>query len=142
MTTITSAPSSSEPIVITSRDWWLKDPLDSSLNMVVSIEQDSLEEEIDRDIAFYKPIGRKYPLAVEGQMRASRFQVIIGTLGLSEEATLRALWEAQRTLLLQSPLDDGRQWYVRIDSPVKRRLMNSNDPWHKVSLDLREVEAP
>lgn len=134
-----SAPVSS---TITISDWWLKDVLDPSNNMVIEVESDPADIEHPADIAVFNPIGRKYPVVVrEATVKAARFTLEVPTIDAATYASLVRLWESGHPMLLQVP-GINKQYYVQFNSPRGEQLRNLNDPYRGNTLHFVEIERP
>ena len=136
---------SSESALVTAAveptDWRLRDPADHSRDILIEVEMDSFGVQTPKDIAFFNPLGRNFKVAVEDVIRGDEFSLIMGVINGSDYEALKSLVKSQRTLFVQSPII-GEAWYVRVQGPLDREVINTNDPYAKLNVKFIEVDAP
>lgn len=137
----TSSESDLLSTIVDYEDWWIRDPYSHEWDRKIEAEMDTLPISKPKDIAFFNPLGREGSVAVEDVHRSERIKVTIGCVGTEEYRELKRILALHHTLLLQSPMVD-EQWYVRIQSPVERNIINMVDPYVKFAVEFVEVEEP
>ena len=102
-------------VTLPAGSWWLKDPLNSDDNMVVTVV--SIAERIKKPITVGETIGVVPPgfhraaVVAHSGTRGSELAVTLRTLEKATFDAVMALWRSGRTLLLQNI--HGRHWYVQ-----------------------------
>jgi hypothetical protein len=132
--------------------WHLKDPIDPSHNMVVSVV--SIKETMAKPITVAQPIStsgqgllRKNVVAHTGA-RGSELVVTLRSLDKATFDLMLAMWRGGRTLLLQNI--HGRQWYVQpgpIDLELVKATPTAGEAWplrhaYEWQATMFEVEPP
>lgn len=96
--------------------WRLKDPLDPTNNMVVTVV--SISEVMGKPMTVADPLAtnegtpRHFAVVSHTGTRGSQLKVVFRTLDKATWLKLVGLWRGGRTLLLQNV--HGRQWYVQL----------------------------
>lgn len=141
MATIASALSATAAALFQSKDWWLKDPLDASRNMVIDQIGDKVTQTATEERATYKPLGRKNVVIISDVIHGEHFDLTLEFL--TEEAYNRfeTLFKSQRTLLLQRGFT-GEQWWIRLGQVRALTILNFSPPVRQVRIDADEVDAP
>lgn len=115
-----SDPVSQSTVTVPQVGYWLKDPLDPTLNTRVLREEDDLETPRSQEQGVFDPPGRTRAIVVTGVTKAERVApMTLSIRGEAELARVMALLNSGRTLLFQTPR--FRQWYVRFGSDVVQR---------------------
>lgn len=122
--------------------WWLKDPLDASLNTPIPVlAPDQLD--LDEPLAEFAPLGRSRPVILADDIDDDLPEHSEHTLLVRGAATyerIRTLLRAQRVLLLQSPFGDHR--YIRITQRRVARTLTPTNPRREVTITCRHVDPP
>lgn len=152
MPVVSSTPSSSSSVTITTTSWWLKCPETPSLNTTIVV----LDWKPKRaaPAAVFNPVrtnGVDNPRSVVLRGPKLGVQATLGARTLSEAQfnALTAILEASKTMLLQNTL--GQQWYVELagdyDFPQLRATSTPSEVYptrfaHDWSIPLVEVDVP
>ena len=120
--------------------WWLKAPLNSSLNRSVVVQAANLQFTRDETLGVFRPYGRSTAVVVSGVLGGKDGSFDIAASGLAAWQALEPLVTAQQTLLVQDPLGD--QKYVRITKREYDLEGNASRPVYRVKVDYVEVAAP
>lgn len=118
----------------TISQWWLKDPLDSTLNMNPRITQ--IPETRKENLAVHEPLGRVDPVVIADALHGFDGKLSINATDAAGRAAVEALMAVQNALLLQSPLDHR---YIRVIGRGRDRYGAGG---RRYSLDYVEVGAP
>lgn len=141
--TLTSAWTTPGAVGITiAADWNLKCPTLPSLNRtnVQVIEQPG--EEMTEDLGVFRPLDRRYPVVVAGQLGGWDGTLTIFTTTAAEWNAIRALLESQRVLYLESPFTSYGK-YIRITSGARLELMGTlAAPRRRISVSYIQVQQP
>ena len=92
--------------------WWLKDPLDPTVNLAINPQGPNVPGSISERAGLFEPLGRKFPVVVSDSMGAEKGSATWRTFTAADYAALKTLIRRQSALLLQSPF--GEQWFVRL----------------------------
>lgn len=124
--------------------WWLKAPLDPTLNMggpgVLRVRKGSLSFAVTEDVGTFRPLGRRLAVVVSGDIGGEDGSLELTTLGASEWADLYALLTHQEPLLLQDP--SGSQKYVRINDDREWKRDAGATARRTASVQYVEVDSP
>lgn len=134
------------PHVLSAGSWRLKDPLDPSVNMVVSVAEWAPTH--PRPAIVTDGIEAEKAVVVQGGLRSARINAVIRTLDRDVYDRVWARLTSGRTLLIQGPL--ARQWYVQPLDVTPRILraapsVGEASPIrhaHEIEVQFVEVEAP
>lgn len=128
---------------------WLKDPLDPTRNIPVTIEGTQLDTDTTEPQAPHWALNRADPIITAGVVRLDSIPQL--TFFFPDDATWKAfktLRESGRVLLLQTCYGDSgnEQWYLRLGQTARTsRLtvdtMRTAQP-RRVTIDAQAVEAP
>lgn len=132
---------SSASVTVTITDWWLKDPLTPANNRIVDVQGPVDSDETERT-AVMEPLGRKYPVVLADAYGGEDGTLDVKSFSEAEHQTIRALIRAQRTLILQAPIDPMHRW-IRLIGPRKRKVLFTGDtsPVRDLSVRFVEVDA-
>jgi hypothetical protein len=136
-----SAWTSNQTANITVADWNIKCPETPALNMldVQIIGQPS--EEMNEELGVFRPLDRRYPVVVAGTLGSWDGDLNIYTSTTAEWNALRALLEAQKVLLLESPF--GWSKYIRLTSGIRVNILGTNtSPRRNVTVNYVQTVAP
>lgn len=135
--------SESDPIstILILNDWWIKDPEQHIIDRRIEVEQKELKLSKPKDFAVFNPLGRDGSVPLEGDDRSEEIPITIGTVTEQDYHEIRSILKLKKTLLLQS-LVSGRQWYVRVQSPITETFVNIVDPYVLHEVTFIEVEDP
>lgn len=137
----TGAWSTSATAVVTADEWQLKCPQDPSINIYNVRVITNPTEDITEDLGVFRPLDRRYPIVVAGKLGGWDGSFTIATITADEWDAVRAVVEAQKVLLLQSPF--GWEKYVRIVGGARTIIMGTPTvPRRQVSFDYVEVGSP
>lgn len=132
-----SAPASATP---TYTEWWLKDPMDVTLNMTLHLEGEAVESSREEDQGLFYPLDDPAPVIASGQLRPEVVALSVFCPDAATEASLVALRETQRVLLLQAPT--GEQWYGKFGPSWVRRRSGLGTPWRRIETEFRGTAMP
>lgn len=119
-----------------SDDCWLKDPVDSSLNISVSVDgADSFKINFEYGMGSFDVIGRRNKVPVVDLRKGDEFEFTLQVLR-DDEPAIDTMIDNARTLLLQ--LTDGRQWYFVIDKGQKNLFAGVGD---YLTIDIKAIEV-
>lgn len=129
------------PYDIAITNWWLKDPSDYSHNMTLFVTGDSLDTSKPEADAVFSPLGRTRKVVVADSIYGEEFDLELLFTTEADYQKFEVLRNSQRTLLLQAPISTvGTQWYVRLVKDRKTKLLNTADPWRRVTVSAVEVD--
>jgi hypothetical protein len=112
---VPSAWSTTANVTNTTPGFWLKDVLQTVSNLRINVHQGTLVTQRAEQSTEHQGLGSTTPQVIADVLGLPDGALTTWTQSASDEATLLALLNLQRTILLQVP--DGRQFYVRINSP-------------------------
>lgn len=124
-------------------EWWLKSVNNPSLNTIVEVEGTEADLEFATQSASFSPLGRDTFITLRDTARKANVTYTFGTLTEQEYEDLKALWESGDVLYLQSPnYDKIPDAYVSVDSPVKDKIVNFAQPYHRVTIPFVAAAMP
>lgn len=139
--TLTSNWTTQAASAINAPDWNIKCPENFALNLLDAQIIDKPTEELTEDIGVFRTLDRRFPVTVSGVLGGWDGELNIVASSAAEWASLKALLEAQKVLLLESPF--GWSKYIRITSGAKVRLEGSaTAPRRYVDVSYVETSAP
>lgn len=142
MALIGGAYSTTATITNTDDRWWLKDPVEPSLNMTIDVINEELNLHKKEQQAKFFALGRQRPVVVRDVIQGIDSSPLhLDFIGEESFDNFEALRNRQRTLLLQTPMY-GRQWYISFDTDMEERWINTADAYRKVFVSLIEVDKP
>jgi hypothetical protein len=128
-------------VVITPSLWHLKVPQTPALNAYDVRVVVNPSEDITEDLGVFRPLDRRYPVVVSGKLGGWDGEFTIATITAAEWDTIKALIEAQRVLLLQSPY--GWDKYIRIVNGARTLIQGTTTtPRRRVTFQYVEVGSP
>jgi hypothetical protein len=138
-----SATASATSTPTTSTGWWLKDPQDSTRNMVIDVYSETWNTEEDEEMAVYKPLGRTYPVVVSDVIHGRDGRLELEFTSLASITAFRLLRSGQRPLLLQRVYAGlNEQKYIRLGRKLSVKESNTNPILYQASIDYVEVDVP
>lgn len=145
MAIVSSAASTTQTATPTLTSWWLKDPLDSSLNKEIRVS--SWAPAKNHEAAKFDPIGRSRSIVLQGDVRGEEGQLGYRTMSETEFNNIEALLNSRDVLLLQNTV--GQQWYVAVLSGQQRQMVRAVASsgsgmrhWYDASVQFVEVDIP
>jgi hypothetical protein len=127
--------------VLPADTWNLKVPESQSLNIIDAQIVGELGESITEDVGVFRPLDRRYPVVVAGALGGWDGDLTIVTVTANEWTYLKAVLEAQKVILLESPF--GWSKYIRITSGAKVSTIGSaTAPKRTVTVSYVETSAP
>ena len=128
-------------LTLTDTNWNLKVPENSALNMYSVRVVNDPSETLTEDLGVYRPLDRRYPVVVAGQLGGWDGKLEIVTATSAEWAALKAILEAQKVLLLESAF--GWNKYIRITGGADATMLGSaTAPRRRVDLTYVQTTAP
>ena len=122
-------------------EWNLKVPETPELNIIGVNVVGSPEETLGEEVGVFRPIDRRYPVVVSGELTGWDGSISISTVTAAAWTALAAVLENQKVLLLQSPF--GWQKYIRIVGDVKTAIQGTpTAPRRRATLTYVETAAP
>lgn len=130
-----------DPVTWTSSDWWIKNPVDPSQNMVVEVHSQVDRNRPVRQGTFHA-LGATYPVVITDTRAAASGTIVLRTDDEADQALLDDLLDAGVTLLVQAPSTD--HWpdrYVRFGDHARNRIADKafvesvfdTLPWQQVA---------
>lgn len=125
----------------TSSDWWIKNPVDPSQNMVVEVHS-----QVDRNRPVrqgtFQALGATYPVVITDTRAAAAGTIVLRTDDEADQTLLDDLLDSGVTLLVQAPATD--HWpdrYVRFGDHGRARIADKafvepvfdTLPWQQVA---------
>lgn len=121
--------------------WNLKDPVNPGLNIIGLRVVPEPEDHIDEDLGVFRPLDRRYPVIVSGELTGWDGSLEIHTNTAAQWTALKTLLESQMVLRLESPFDGGK--YIRLVGGAKvSKAGTSGSPRRKITVSYVETEAP
>ena len=122
-------------------DWSIKSLTNPSLNLIDVQVVDKPTEELTEDLGVFRPLDRRYPVVVAGQLGGYDGELSLVTSTAGQWTALKAILESQQVLYLESPY--GWSKYIRIISGAKAEILGTNTaPRRRISVSYVEVSAP
>lgn len=98
-------------------------------------------EGLSEDVGVFRPLDRRYPVVVAGSLTGWDGNITVETTTAADWDAVKAIIEAQRVLLLQSPF--GWQKYIRLVGDVKTAIQGTpTAPRRRATLTYVETAAP
>ena len=140
--TFTSAWTTPGAVAISiAADWNLKCPTLPSINRVGVQVVDQPSEELTEDLGIFRPLDRRYPVVVAGQLGGWDGTLTLVTTTAAEWNAIKALLESQKVLYLESPF--GWSKYIRITSGAKVDILGTlASPRRRISVSYIQVQQP
>lgn len=127
--------------VTIAQDWNLKCPQTPALNLLNVQVVDKPGEELTEDLGVFRPLDRRYPVVVAGQLGGWDGDLTIVTSYTTDWSALKSLLESQKVLYLESPF--GWSKYIRITSGAKVEISGTiGAPRRRISVSYIQVSAP
>lgn len=128
-------------VTIAADKWNLKVPQSDPLNVYNLRVVVDPQEDITEDLGVFRPLDRRYPVVVAGKLGGWDGEFTIATITTAEWDAVKALVEAQRVLLLQSPF--GWEKYIRIINGARTLIQGTTTtPRRQVTFQYVEVSSP
>jgi hypothetical protein len=128
-------------VTIQADKWNLKVPQNDPLNVYNLRVVVDPQEDITEDVGVFRPLDRRYPVVVAGKLGGWDGEFTIATITTAEWDAIKALVEAQRVLLLQSPF--GWEKYIRIINGARTLIQGTTTtPRRQVTFQYVEVNSP
>ena len=128
-------------VTIAADKWNLKVPQNDPLNVYNLRVVVDPQEDITEDLGVFRPLDRRYPVVVAGKLGGWDGEFTIATVTTAEWDAVKALVEAQRVLLLQSPF--GWEKYIRIINGARTLIQGTTTtPRRQVTFQYVEVDSP
>lgn len=139
---VTSAWSANAAVSLAAATSWnLRAPDQHALDILGLNVIGAPEEKIEEELGVFRPIDRRYPVVVAGELTGWDGSFSVETLAAADWSALKAIIESQLILLLQSPF--GGQKYIRLTPGVKVALQGTpTAPRRRIALPYVECEAP
>ncbi len=134
----------------TSVRWWLKDPLNPSANMEISLQPTQMKTSAQDPQQVVFPIGRVDPIIMSDIIKMPTItELPLTFLDDPSYQKFEALRATGHILLLQAPQEIG-QWYIRLGSTKSdavnllsvRGYMGSGVLVRNVTISAQTVAAP
>lgn len=139
MALISSSYTATQSVTPANADWWLKDPLDPSVNAAVGVT--SWAPKVSESTGVFGPLGRSRPVVVSDGLNGEDGTLTLEAINAAEWLAIQALTERPKTLLLQSPWGDNH--YIRIIGERTIAVeMSVAFPIRTVSINYVEVDIP
>jgi hypothetical protein len=134
------------PVTLSAARWWVKDPLNPSVNLPVSVVE--WRRTIPKPMTVDDGIDTDTAIVVHGGVRSDRIDGKLRTLDKAAYDSLMGLLRGGRTLLVQGVL--AEQWYVQngdITLDIVHASPTPGEPFpirhaHELNVTFVEVEAP
>lgn len=149
MTVISSIASISTAWPISVR-WWLKDPLNPSANMEISLQPGNMQTSSADPQQVVFPVGRVAPIVMSDIIKMPTITALpLRFLTDAQYQAFEALRASGHVLLLQAPQEVG-QWYIRLGDTKQDQLnllsvrgyMGSGVIVRDVTISAQTVAAP
>ena len=131
--------SSAPAVTIVTQEWWLKDPLDPTNNMILQVLGDHMDEDIPEDMAFFSPLGRTRKVSVTDVIKGTESVLTVDFTDEDEYAKFEALRDSQRVLLLVRGWTN-KQWYIKFGPTYKHTIYNYTPIYQTVTVPWTEVD--
>lgn len=132
--------SASATSTLSFSEWWLKNPLDPTYNLVLSVAGVfKLTKKEEQSV--YEPLGRPMPVVVRGVMRGERFPMTVDFLTIAEWQKFEALRNQQVTLLLQRGYSN-EEWYGVIGAQREITEHISDHTYKTITFEFIETGSP
>jgi hypothetical protein len=147
---IASNASTANAAWLTSVRWWLKDPLNPSANMELSMQPGNMETSASDPQQIVFAVGRVTPIVMSDVIKMPTITALpLRFLTDASYQAFEALRATGHTLLLQAPKEVG-QWYVRLGDTKNDSLnLRSMRQWtvggdiiRDVTISAQVVAAP
>lgn len=106
----------------TRNQWWLKDPLYPALNMAIEVADYSATVPKPQEVAY--GAGADGATVIHQGVRLMVHKVKIRTLSAAAYASLRALLDSGRTLILESVFGDS--WKVQLGESTEVQIIRAH----------------
>lgn len=134
-----SAPTT--PVTAVDNEWRLRDPLDSTRNIVLSVIGDNVSHRIPEDKAFFSPMGRTRKVSVADVIRGNESELQLEFLTEAAWLAFEKLRNSQRTLFLTRGWT-GEAWYIQFDQILEMTIHNYFPTYRTVTISWIEMDAP
>lgn len=137
---LVSLPSAIVTCTMLNTKWWLEDPLDPTTAISVEVIMDTLPIVTSETQAQHMVLGAPYMTVIADTVKGAVFMVEIDFLDDAEYQKFLAFRNMQKTLLLQSSINE--HWYIRIGSDLTNTLVNAASLYRQVSFQAIEQARP
>lgn len=138
---IASANTNLQSTSVDSAYWWLKDPLDPTVNIQIEFDYEDPVFSTKEEQGVFEPVGRSGYVVVSGVIRKTRFSLTAVFTTDAAYAGFKAIREKQHVLLLQRGYTN-EQWYVRMGQDVSVKELGHDSTYKRVTIPFIEVDAP
>ena len=136
---IASSASTANATWLTSVRWWLKDPLNPSANMQISMQPGKMATTATDPQQIVFAVGRVSPIIMSDVIKMPSMNLPLRFLTEAEYQAFEALRATGHTLLLQAPKEVGH-WYVRLGDTKNDQLdLKSMRQWVASGKIIRDV---
>lgn len=126
---------------VPANDWTLKQTSDPAKNIVGVSVVGEPSESVEEDMGVFRPLGRKYPVIVNGTLSGWNGEVSVLCNSSAEWAALKTVIESREIVLIESPF--GWSKFVRIMTGVQSVMSGTYSTARRaVSLSYLEVDRP
>lgn len=139
--TYTSAWSTAANATIAAADWNLKCPENVALNILNLQVTGNPTENMTEELGVFRALDRRYPVVVSGVLGGWDGELNIITSTDAAWTALKAILEAQKVLLLESPF--GWSKYIRVIDGAKTTIQGTaTTPRRTVTLSYVQTDVP
>jgi hypothetical protein len=133
----------SDEVSLTALNWWLKDVVDPSLNLLMRVKVDPIGVSTTDTSVVFQPLGEDLPLVLTEGYKGDSVELTL-ILNREERAALQKLLATRRTLFLQTDVDHA--WWVRpignLQSEIQVTGQRRSNPIRFVKMTFVQVAAP
>lgn len=125
---------------VVAENWWLKDVIDPTNNMILRVQAESWEQVTTNTAEAFQPLGSQYPIVLTDGYKADRVELTI-LMQKEEWSKFERLMRLNRTYFLQS--DQDVTWWVRpVGDLSAETIVSANrnaDPYRWVTQQFVEI---
>lgn len=141
MTVLESSATAATSTTVVNGDWWLKNPLDATYDMIVVPAMETFDRKRKKEHSVYEPLSRADYVVVRGVIRTERFPMTLEFLTAADFNKFLALFNQNTTLLLQRGYTT-EQWYGEIAGDYQVVEARYDPNYKLVSFEFVETAAP
>lgn len=126
-----------------AENWWLKDVSDPSKNVQLLVKAQKVDVSRTNTSTVFQPLSRDLPVVLSEGFKGDSFTLTLIPVDAEQWSLLVDLIQSERTLFLQSDVDDA--WWVRCVGDVSRGVLPTaqrrENPLREVTVTFVQVEA-
>jgi hypothetical protein len=132
----------SNAMTFKAQSWWLKDIANPSNNIPLKVKWQDMKVTLQASSVQFQALGEKYPVVLTDGYKSDLLPLSMIPVNQEDHAIFMDLITSNRTLFLQSDIDQA--WWVQCITQIDRTILATNsrktNPLRQIDLTFVEVE--